>query len=103
MKSLINLVWLCSVSVSLLPTLLLHGILMFGYGPTRGQAFQMIVIVPLIGLFGTLLSSCFISPERRKQSFKLALAWIPYAGLGWLYYDKSLNDMGYGLPYGGGL
>jgi hypothetical protein len=103
MKSVINLIWLSSVSVSFLPTLLLHGILMCGYGPTRGQAFQMIVIVPLIGLCGTLLSSCFLPPERRKQSFKLALAWIPYVGLGWLYYDKFLNDMGYGLPYAGGL
>lgn len=76
---------------------------MCGYGPTSEQAFQMIVIVPLIGLYGALLSSCFISSKRRKQPLRLALAWIPYAGLGWLYYDKFLNDMGYGLPCAGGL
>ena len=103
MKTVLHFAWLSSVAVAFLPTLLLHTVLMGGYGPTRDQAFRMIVIVPLVALCLSLFLGCFLLPEYRRRSGRIAVAWVPYIALGWLYYDKFLNDMGYGLNYGGGL
>jgi len=103
MKQALNLAWLSSLAVAFFPTLLLHGALMWGYGPSRSQALQMIVIVPLAGICTALLLGCILLPGLRRRSVRIATAWIPYTALGWLYYDKFLNDMGYGFSYGGAL
>jgi hypothetical protein len=103
MKTALNIAWLSSVAVAFLPTLLLHVILIFGYGPARDQAFQMIVLVPLFSICLALLIGCVMMPKSHSRTAKIAAAWIPYALLGWLYYDKFLSDMGYGFSYGGAL
>ncbi len=103
MKAALNLAWLTSVAVAFLPTLLLHGILMCGYGPTRDEAFDMIVITPSVAAGAMLLIGCLLLSDYRRRSLRITVAWIPYVALGWLYYDKFLNDMGYGFSYGGAL